>query len=311
MRFPQRTDTHITETLSWRLLQELAPREWIVREVSERDYGIDAYVEIASKTGDVTGNLVSIQLKGVDAIEWKPSTTPDAKTATSPQIKTSTALYWLNVPVPVFLFVADLAERNVYFATVEPFIRSHFDNIKEHETMTFKLFNGLDLRSDSGPRLFNWFVARERIHPQFVFHITTLLSSIETFGEFIIYNQDCDSFMEVEDMRHLQLRAIYDCCRTASLFLGEEWPLEPLLELYKRDFGQWGGGSFLHEATLDYVLRKLQVVFPTLVRKALKLVSEAEVHYWKATNPVFHRLCCSGAPETSLRYFEKQFGDQK
>ena len=33
-----RTATHLAETEAWRILQELAPREWIVRDVSERDY---------------------------------------------------------------------------------------------------------------------------------------------------------------------------------------------------------------------------------------------------------------------------------
>ncbi len=69
MKFPKRSETHKIEAASWRLLQELAPDEWIVREVSERDYGIDAYIEVATSTGDVTGNLVSIQLKGVDELE--------------------------------------------------------------------------------------------------------------------------------------------------------------------------------------------------------------------------------------------------
>jgi hypothetical protein len=38
MEFPRRTKAHITETAPWKLLQELAPRQWIGREVSERDY---------------------------------------------------------------------------------------------------------------------------------------------------------------------------------------------------------------------------------------------------------------------------------
>ena len=36
------------ESESWRLLQTLAPHEWIVRELTERDYGIDCYIELVS-----------------------------------------------------------------------------------------------------------------------------------------------------------------------------------------------------------------------------------------------------------------------
>ena len=68
MKLPRRPKSHIAETDSWRLLQEVAPREWIVREVSERDYGIDCYIELASKNGNITGKLISVQLKAVNRI---------------------------------------------------------------------------------------------------------------------------------------------------------------------------------------------------------------------------------------------------
>lgn len=71
MKRPKRPDTHVTEAESWRLLQAIAPEEWIVREVSERDYGIDTYIELASKDGHITGDLMSVQLKGVSEINWK------------------------------------------------------------------------------------------------------------------------------------------------------------------------------------------------------------------------------------------------
>jgi hypothetical protein len=108
---------------------------------------------------------------------------------------------------------------------------------------------------------------------------------------------------------HLQPRAIYDCCCTASRYLENDWPVEPLRELYRRDREQWSDDfALLHEATLDHVLRKLQIIFPTLVRKALKLVSETQAHYWKEKDPVFYSLCRSGDVETSLVRFEQQCG---
>src|SRR6266542_2051808 len=196
LRFPQRTDSHITETESWRILQELAPREWIFREVSERDYCIDTYIEVTTADGDITGKLVSIQLKGVEKIEWTVET-DTSKTALSPPIKTSTVLYWLNLPIPVCLVVADVSTRNIYFLSVKPLIRSQFAKPGKQETMTLRLLDALNLRSKAGLTLFDWLLNRERLHPQFVLHITTLLSSIDAFAEFIMMNQGYDSFMEL------------------------------------------------------------------------------------------------------------------
>jgi hypothetical protein len=143
LRFPERTDTHVTEAESWRLLQNLAPKEWIVREVSERDYGIDAYIELVSKGGQITGELMSAQLKGVQEIDWKPSD-GGFRVARSPSVKTTTAAYWLGLPVPVFLLVADLSAGNIYFVAVKEGIRRRFEKLESQDTISFKLVDKFD-----------------------------------------------------------------------------------------------------------------------------------------------------------------------
>jgi hypothetical protein len=308
MKYPQRTDTHITETESWRLLQAVAPKEWIVRDVTERDYGIDAYIEIATPGGSITGNLVSIQLKGVDQINWKEADDgAKSRQATSPQIKTTTANYWLGLPVPVFLFVADLAERSVYFATVESQLRAQHEKLASQDKLTLKLHDAANLGSETGRKLFRMLVAREQLQPQFVFQVTTLLSSVQTFGDFILHNQGYDMFMEVDDDRHLQFRAIYDCLQTSALILQGNWQIESLNDLYKRDRQQWKDKySFLHEATLDDVLKKLEAVFSSLVRKSLALVLEKQPDYWRRKDPAFYHLCNSGHAERAVTMFEEQ-----
>ena len=93
-----------------------------MREVTERDYGIDAYIELANDKDEITGDLILVQLKGTEALRWKQS--GKVETARSPQVETSTANYWLRLPVPVFLFVADLTARDIYYVSVEGPIRA-------------------------------------------------------------------------------------------------------------------------------------------------------------------------------------------
>lgn len=69
MKLPKRVDEHVTETSSWRILQVTAPTEWIVREVSERDFGIDCYIEITIKDRHITGELISAQLRAMKRIK--------------------------------------------------------------------------------------------------------------------------------------------------------------------------------------------------------------------------------------------------
>jgi len=202
MKLPSRPETHVTEAASWRLLQNLVPETWIVREVTERDYGIDAYVEIASPAGEITGDLISVQLKGTSSIMWKPAKAKNggggkkaSATATSPQIATSTANYWERLPVPVFLFVADIAAADIYFVSVEQPIRRNYGKLSSQDSMTFRLVKNFSLNSDLGAPAVEWLATRERLHRDFVFHIAGLVSHAEGFHEFIGMNRGRDSFM--------------------------------------------------------------------------------------------------------------------
>jgi hypothetical protein len=71
MKYPKRPSKHIKETESWKILQNSVPSEWIVRGVSERDYGVDCYIEMVGNDGSVTGDLLSVQLKGTELLDWK------------------------------------------------------------------------------------------------------------------------------------------------------------------------------------------------------------------------------------------------
>ena len=306
MKFPERTDTHITEAESWRLLQSLAPKEWIVREVSERDYGIDAYIELVSNGGQVTGQLMSVQLKGMQEIKWG-SAVGGSRVARSPSVKTTTAAYWLGLPVPVFLFVADLSSGNIHFAAVKEDIRRQFDKLDSQQTISLKLAERFDLKSKRGLEQLRWLYARERQHEQFTFHVTNLISQVNVFGEFIQENQNRDIFMEVETERHLQFRALYESCRMASLYLDNEWLVEPLSELYENDRKEWKDDyTHLHEKTLDYALQKIEKLFPALVHKAIALVGEEQASYWQAQDSVFFDLCSNGELSWTLKRLEEE-----
>ncbi|MFK3857202.1 DUF4365 domain-containing protein [Agrobacterium pusense] len=301
LKFPKRSATHVTETNSWRILDSLAPQDWIVREVTERDYGIDAYIELVDQNDQITGDLTSAQLKGVDSIKWKKGS------GTSPQIKASTAAYWLGLPLPVFLLVADIAASDVYFFPVKQAIRANYEKLRTQDSLTFPLNNALSLKSAGGPDTFRRLYAWEKLHPQFALHISNLISQIETIGDFILMNQNRDIFFEVEAERHLQFRAIYQSCQMASFLLHVPWQIESLEHLYEKDHKDWKDNYiWLHEQTLDYALQKIQKVFPELVRSALTLVTETEAAYWEAKDPVFASLCNDSDLMNALKRFEQK-----
>ncbi len=107
MKFPQRPSTHIKETDSWKILQNPVPSEWLLRGVTERDYGVDCYLEMVGRDGSVRGDLISIQLKGTESLNWKQNEKQKRQEAKFSGVKIETINYWMNLAVPVFLCVAE------------------------------------------------------------------------------------------------------------------------------------------------------------------------------------------------------------
>jgi hypothetical protein len=307
MKLPQRPGTHLAEAKSWRLLESIAPDNWIVREVTERDYGIDAYIEICSLDGAVTGDLISIQLKAVNKIDWKGAAGSSLRGAISPSIRVETVNYWLNLPVPVFLFVADLSAGNIYYAPTEHQTRNQYQKIVSNATVTFQLLDNLDLSSPFGLLGLMMMYQREKLHPQFTVHVTNILSNIDTFLNFILENQGRDFFMPVEGLQHIQFRALYAACRQISFFLGIEWKVETLEALYDSDQKQWQDPyTYLHEQTLDRALQQIEELFPSLIRSTINLVTKTQSSYWLDRDPIFFNLCGSSEIEQLLQQFEQR-----
>jgi hypothetical protein len=93
MEFPKRPSAHITETESWKILQNSVPSLWMVRNISKRDYGIDCYMELVNNDNFVTRDLLTIQLKGKEKISWKQGSTKSRREAKFSGIKMQTINY--------------------------------------------------------------------------------------------------------------------------------------------------------------------------------------------------------------------------
>ena len=113
MRFPKRISKHIAESESFRVMSSWLPKEWIIRDVTERDYGIDVYVEIVEADQRVTGKMIALQLKSRKSLRFDKSGTTKVG-----GINVSTCNYWHSLPIPVFLVVVDGAARVPYWLCV-------------------------------------------------------------------------------------------------------------------------------------------------------------------------------------------------
>lgn len=109
---PKRPKQHVDESRSLAIFAYNAPAAWIIRQVSERDYGIDLYVELTQADGQMSGELAALQLKGAEDIEF------DDGLYFLRQIKRTTLSYWLSLAVPVFLIAVSRKSGAMYWANV-------------------------------------------------------------------------------------------------------------------------------------------------------------------------------------------------
>ena len=121
---PKRPNSHIIDTEACSFVTSLMPSEnWVVRDLTERDFGIDKIFE-RFENGFATGELMAIQVKGTNKpLEDKPEI-PFS-------IDTKTLLYAEMFAIPFLLIRCSLADDGAcYFVWLQEYIRVrlNFDN---------------------------------------------------------------------------------------------------------------------------------------------------------------------------------------
>lgn len=135
----QRGPTHVTDTLAVRTILSDLPGEWLVRNLDERDYGIDLTIEMF-EDDKPTGKIALIQVKGRDA------SFPECIAIPFP---VKTIEYSLLFSEPFFLFHTSIKDKQTYFIWIQKYVTSRLDvensswRSQEHVTLHFPLENSL------------------------------------------------------------------------------------------------------------------------------------------------------------------------
>jgi hypothetical protein len=203
MEYPTRSNTHISESISFDALSSVLPDEWIIRELTERDYGIDLYLEIVGKDGAVTGDLVALQLKSTNSVKFN-----DKGLFTYSGIKKSTINYWLGLPVPVFLIVVDLSNKHVYWSSVEINQREGKFS-KDNKTASLSLTKDSDF-SEKGIAFFKMTYIREKRWPEIESAIEKSIMSYNSLGPLVLMcqrksdNEFCSTSIQYMLIQHYE-----------------------------------------------------------------------------------------------------------
>jgi hypothetical protein len=127
-----RTQTHIVDSKAVKVVMAHLPHHWVVRELTERDYGIDLMVEIFApglkdaKGKDAfaaTGSVFHIQIKGTEeALKSVQAGTINYC------IDKNSLSYVEKFSIPFFLFRVSVADpQKIYFLWIQRYIKDVMD----------------------------------------------------------------------------------------------------------------------------------------------------------------------------------------
>lgn len=224
-----RTYQHVIDTRAIKRVLGLLPHHWVIRELTERDYGIDLIVEIFEEAGvnskkhkiyDSTGAIFHIQVKGTDS---------KLKAKTDGTFSYSMSKYALSYAesfiTPFFLFRVDVStlDAKSYFIWTQRYIKDVLDlqkvswrtdrqnsfvvNIPPHNVVANRLEKIEKIASR--PKLIQELVEFRENY----FHLSSQLSAASN-GQFQI-NDKSLSQMKLMARKIFNLKTIFkynDCC---------------------------------------------------------------------------------------------------
>jgi hypothetical protein len=290
MKYPQRPSTHIKETESWKILQNSVPSEWLVRGVSERDYGVDCYIEMVGRDGSVRGDLLSIQLKGTESLDWKHNDNQKRQEANFSGIKIETINYWMNLAVPVFLCVAETSTKKLYFSPIKHQVRNQYIKYKNQQSLSFLL--STEHRLDDHQGLLNFIICyiQEKNFKELTELSRLLLIHLPQYYEFIIENQGLDPFLGVEPDDELMFVHIYLTLHNLCNVLAVDWGIKWLTDIYNEDKKTWNESYYhLHNLAFTKMMPQLNNKLVEVLESIKKIMTEYQKDFWETKEYIIYR----------------------
>jgi hypothetical protein len=298
MELPKRTKQHISETASFKLFESKIPNNWIVREITERDYGIDCYLELVNENNQLTGELVFIQLKSRESIEWTSSDTYKIS-----DIKISTTNYWNQFAVPVFIFLADIQKQEIYWLSVKHWIRRKFVEYSEQKSFTYQFDKEYPFNQKEGLLNFKLYYSYEHNRKQFENELIFFLSNLKYYKDFLSEHRSRDFHFGIESPDLIYFEAMHRNFEFLCGYLFIHFLIPSLSEIKQKSKEKFG--EELHYELYEHDIAELVEEFEDLILTiiaCLNIFFDIESEYWIIKNPTVLNYLANIGDDGSLPY---------
>lgn len=286
MKLPKRVPQHISETASFKLFSSKIPNSWIIRDVTERDYGIDCYLELVNEEDELSGELALIQLKSRKSITW---TKKDIYVLSGIDIATSN--YWSKFPVPVFIFLADLEAEKVYFKSVDYVIKRNFSEFIKETKFNYPFKKSDEFEGKDGVFAFKIHYYYEHYRQQFENELLFFLSNLKHIKNFQLEHNNRDYHLGIEDEDLIYFEAMHRNYRFLCVYLNLDNPIPSLRELKSKSREKFGNKHHyeLYEHDLTEWVGEFEKLTIVIIKK-MKEFLNGELSYWQVVNPTVYNF---------------------
>ncbi|WP_017259930.1 DUF4365 domain-containing protein [Pedobacter arcticus] len=286
MKFPKRVPQHISESASFKLLSYNIPGKWIIREITEKDYGIDCYIEIVGEENELTGALAMIQLKSRNLIKWSDD---DKFNLTG--IKVSTSNYWWRFPVPVFIFLADMTNHSIYFLSVKDHIRRNFSEYCTQKKFSYKMEKKYSIQRNkhTGRFYFEYLYLQENFRLQFENELLFFLSNFENMKDFQNLHDNLDFHLGLEDNDLVYFEAMHRNFQFLCSYFQINNQIPELSILKDKSLERFKDGFYeLYEYDLIQYMDEFKRIL-IKIKSKIKILFINEKSYWEIMNLTLFR----------------------
>lgn len=276
IELPTRNDNHVRETASYKVLENCIPSEWMIRSFTERDYGVDCYIELVDDKKRLTGEVAFIQMKSTDKIDWRKSDNGFKFY----KVERSTTNYLNSFKIPTYLFLVDLSNKSLYFLSVKEYIKEHYEEyMSSAKSFPYEFFKDKDLYSiDAFKKSFQ----RSNLYDQFRNELQYFISNIRSNVDFIREHNNRDCFMQIEQEDMMFFEAMHRNISFLQEYFGVTRKLTTLDVLEKRGIQKYGDDyeQTLFEGVLTDMYDELKVSILETVDRIIDFITVKERHYW-------------------------------
>ncbi len=229
---------------------------------------------------ELSGELALIQLKSRQSIPW---TEENYFTLTGIDIATSN--YWYKFAVPVFVFLADIDHKELYFVSVNYYIKRNFYEFTKQKVFNYKIEKSSKFEGKNGVFAFKFHFYYEHYRQQFENELLFFLSNLSNIKNFQAEHDNRDFHMPVESTDLIFFEAMHRNFSFLCTYLNIDNAVPSLRKLKEKSREKFPNGApyELFEDDLNIWMPHFGKLTLTIISE-LKIFLAGEMNYWMFVN---------------------------